>query len=74
MTPPHSRQEGSGDSGLSKATQVVNGSIYFQHLFQAPDPRPLALNLWATSLILKLPFVSESPRELEKSTDVLTVL
>lgn len=33
----------------------------------ALDPRPLALNLWAMSLILKLPFVSESPRELEKA-------
>ena len=33
----------------------------------APDPRPLATNLWATSLILKLPFVSESPGELEKA-------
>lgn len=36
-------------------------------IFSLLDPRPLALNLWATSLILKLLFVSESPGELEKA-------
>lgn len=32
-----------------------------------PDPESLALNLWATSVVLRLPYASESPGEPEKA-------